>query len=120
AGTQLGVSVTYRGSQSGEMWASAPDTMRMLENAIASKPDGLVIADTYPEVLNDTIKEAVAAGIPVGLSNTGLGEEENVGALGYVGTDEHQLGEIGAAKLRELGAKNVLVVTIPPGVPLVD
>jgi simple sugar transport system substrate-binding protein len=92
----------------------------MLENAIASKPDGLVIADTYPDVLNDTIKMAVDAGIPVVLSNTGLGQAHAVGALGYVGVDEIQLGEIGAAKLRELGSKNVLVVTIPPGVPLVD
>ena len=30
------------------------------------------------------------------------------------------MGEIGASRLRELGAKNILVVTIPPGVPLVD
>ena len=50
----------------------------MLENAIAAKPDGLVIADTYPDVLNETIKAAVDSGIPVVLSNTGLGEDKNV------------------------------------------
>jgi simple sugar transport system substrate-binding protein len=120
AGQQLGASVTYRGNQDANLWAAAGDTKRMVENAIATKPDGLVIADTYPEVLNDTIKAAVDSGIPVVLSNTGLGQGKAVGALAYVGVDEEQMGEFGAARLRDLGAKNVLVVTIPPGVPLVD
>jgi simple sugar transport system substrate-binding protein len=120
AGSQLGANVVYRGNQDPNIWAAAGDMKRMLENAIASKPDGLIVADTYPEVLNDTIKAAVDSGIPVVLSNTGLNQGRIVGALGYVGTDETQLGEVGAARLRDLGAKNILVVSIPPGVPLVD
>ncbi len=120
AGKQLGASVTYRGNQDANLWASAGDTKRMLEDAIAAKPDGIVLADTYPEVLNDTIKAAIDSGIPFVLANTGLGQSKAVGALGYVGSEEPVMGEVGATKMRELGAKNVLVVTIPPGVPLVD
>lgn len=120
AGQQVGAETTYRGNQDPNLWAAAADTKRMLENAIASDPDGLVVSNNYPEVLNDTIKEAVAAGIPVVLANAGIGHTEEVGALSYVGVDEVQLGEIGGTKLRELGATNVLVVTVPPGIPLVD
>jgi simple sugar transport system substrate-binding protein len=120
AGKQVGADVTYRGNQDPNLWAAAGDTKRMLENAIASKPDGLVITDTYPEVLNDTIKAAVESGIPVVLSNAGINQAEATKALGYVGVDEEQMGELGGKKLRELGATNVLVVTVPPGIPLVD
>lgn len=120
AGEQVGADVTYRGNQDPNLWAAAADTKRMLENAIASNPDGLVITNTYPEVLNETIKSAVDQGIPVVLANAGINQSEEVSALAYVGVDEVQLGEIGGQTLRELGATNVLVVTVPPGIPLVD
>jgi simple sugar transport system substrate-binding protein len=120
AGKQLGVETVFRGDQQTNLLAAAPAVKRMLEDAIATKPDGMVISDTYPEALNDTIKEAVAAGIPVVLSNGGYGEAKNTGALAFVGTDERQLGRIGGERLRDAGAKNILVVTVPPGIPLVD
>ena len=54
------------------------------------------------------------------LTNGGFGEEGNVGALAFVGTAEQDLAQIGAKSCARLGAKNVLVVTLPPGMPLVD
>ncbi len=120
AGAQLGLDVTFRGNQQTNDFAAAPAVKQMLEDAIAAKPDGLVVADQYPDVLNDDIKAAVAAGIPVVLTNGGYGEEGNVGALAFVGTAEKDLGAIGAQKLCEAGAKNILVPTLPPGIPLVD
>ncbi|MEM8971006.1 MAG: substrate-binding domain-containing protein [Pseudomonadota bacterium] len=120
AGAQLDVDVTFRGNQDPNLWAAADAVKRMIENAVATEPDGLVISNNYPEALNESIQAAVDAGIPVVLSNAGLGEAENVGAMAYVGVEEYQLGEIGGQRLRELGAKNTLVVTVPPGIPLVD
>ena len=120
AGAQLGLDVTFRGNQETNDFAAAPAVKQMLEDAIATKPDGIVVSDQYPDVLNDTIKQAVAAGIPVVLTNGGYGEEKNVGALAFVGTAEAELGEIGAQRLCALGSKNVLVPTLPPGIPLVD
>jgi simple sugar transport system substrate-binding protein len=120
AGQQLGMDVTFRGNQETNDFAAAPVVKRLLEDAIASKPDGLVISDQFPDVLNDDIKKAVAAGIPVVLTNGGYGQEGNTGALAFVGTAERDLGEIGAQKLCSLGSKNVLVITLPPGIPLVD
>jgi simple sugar transport system substrate-binding protein len=120
AGAQLGLDVTFRGNQQTNDFAAAPAVKQMLEDAIAAKPDGLVVADQYPDVLNDDIKAAVAAGIPVVLTNGGYGEQGNVGALAFVGTAEKDLGAIGAKELCEAGAKNILVPTLPPGIPLVD
>ncbi len=41
-------------------------------------------------------------------------------ACSAVGTAERDLGQIGSQKLCALGAKNILVPTLPPGIPLVD
>ncbi len=120
AGKDLGVDVVFRGNQQTNLLTTAADVKRMLEDAIATKPDGLIVSDTYPEALNETIKAAVQSGIPVVLSNGGFGEAAHTGALAFVGCDEKDLGLIGAQRLREAGAKNVLVVATPPGIPLVD
>ena len=95
AGKDLNVETIFRGDQKTDLLAAAPEVKRMLENAIALKPDGLVVSDTYPEVLNQTIQQAVKSGIPVVLTNGGFGETEHTGALAFVGTDERQLGVVG-------------------------
>jgi simple sugar transport system substrate-binding protein len=120
AGKDIGVDVVFRGNQQTNLLTTAGDVKRMLENAIATKPDGLIVSDTYPESMNETIKAAVQSGIPVVLSNGGFGEAANTGALAFFGCDETDLGLIGGQRLREAGAKNVLVVATPPGIPLVD
>ncbi|HVY18678.1 MAG TPA: substrate-binding domain-containing protein [Bauldia sp.] len=121
AGKQLDIETVFRGNQDSSLFSDPAAEKRLLQAAIATKPDGLIVSDTFPDVLAEDIKGAVAAGIPVVLTNTGFGHQKEVGALAFVGTDEHALGEIGASKLVEAGAKNVLVITTPPGaVPFVD
>lgn len=121
AGKQLDIETVFRGNQETSLFSDPSAEKRLLEAAIATKPDGLVISDTFPDVLAEDIKTAIASGIPVVLTNTGFGHQKELGALAFVGTDEHALGEIGASKLVEAGAKNVLVITTPPGaVPFVD
>jgi simple sugar transport system substrate-binding protein len=75
----------------------------MIQDAITLKPDGLVVAIFYPVALNDTIRSAVNSGIPVILTNGGFGEASKVGALAFVGSDEHQLGSAGGQLLRKAG-----------------
>jgi simple sugar transport system substrate-binding protein len=121
AGKQLDIETVFRGNQDSALFSDPSAEKRLLENAIATKPDGLIVSDTFPDVLADDIKGAIASGIPVVLTNTGFGQQKSVGALAFVGTDEHSLGWIGASKLVAAGAKNILVVTTPPGaVPFVD
>jgi simple sugar transport system substrate-binding protein len=120
AGKDLGVDAVFRGDQKTTGLGAAPEMKRRLEDVIAAKPDGLVIANFFPDVLNDTIRTAVKSGIPVVLSNGGFGEVLNTGALAFVGTDERQLGLIGGQLLRKAGAKKALILVPPPGIPVAD
>ena len=68
AGEDLGFEARFR-APGPKGYASAYEYTLAVENAIASKPDGIIVADVRPEAMNDTIKEAVDMGIPVILSN---------------------------------------------------
>ena len=101
-------------------YASAFEYKLAVENAIAAEPAGIIVADTRPDAMNDTIKEAVDKGIPVVLSNSGFGQQNIVGALAFVGLDEWNNGRVGGELLKKTGAKHALVVTLAPGIPDVD
>jgi simple sugar transport system substrate-binding protein len=118
AGEQLDVDVEYR--TPARLTFSPTEVKRLLENAIAAKPDGLVVSDYQPDALNATIKSATDQGIPVVLSSTGAGQVEQVGALTYVGNDEVAAGRLGGEELSKAGARHALLISIPPGLPIVD
>lgn len=98
----------------------AVEQARLIDSAIAQNPDGIIVTDPTPEGLNEFIKKAADAGIPVVITNSGETEVEATGAITFVGNDERLTGVVGAQRLMELGAKNALVVTLTPGIPLVD
>lgn len=119
AGKQLGVTVTYRGTDKN---LNDPNQQkRNIEAAIASKPDGLIITDPTPDSLNDSISKATSAGIPVILINQGGDQVKKVGALTFVGDDPGIQGKIGAEQFNLIGSKHALVITTPIGaIPFVD
>jgi simple sugar transport system substrate-binding protein len=88
AAAQLGVSVTYE----------APDTYniaqmrQMIEAAITTKPDGLVVSLPNPAALAPAIRAAERAGIPVISINSGADAFRQLGILAHVGQDEYQAG----------------------------
>lgn len=98
----------------------AVEQARLIDSAIAQKPDGLVVTDPTPDGLNSFIKKAVDSGIPVVITNSGETEIGATGAITFVGNDERLTGVVGAQRLMDLGAKDALVVTLTPGIPLVD
>ena len=116
AGKDFGVTTLFRGPQSQQFGPN--DELRILQAAIAQKPDGLVISDIAPQSLNTTIQDAVAKGIRVVLANTGLGEATKTGALTYVGNDEPGTGQLGGQMMSKV-SKHVLLVTGPDSVPLI-
>jgi simple sugar transport system substrate-binding protein len=118
AANELGVEAEYRSTKTLEY--TPTELKRLVENAIASKPDGLIVADSEPKALNSTIKSATEQGIPVVLSSTGAGQTEAVGALTYVGNDEKASGRLGGELLRKEGVKHALLITLPPGIPIVE
>lgn len=98
AGEQVGVSVEYRNPPTGDL----ADMARIIEQAAASNPDGIITTLADYDVLSGPISAAVDAGIDVIIMNTGTPEQaREVGALMYVGQPEYDAGH--AAGLRAAG-----------------
>jgi len=113
AAKELGVTAEYRGVQ--QNLQDPNEERKLILNAIAAKPDGLIISNPYPDSLEPAIKQAVDAGIPVVLINAGGSSVVKVGALTYVGNDEMASGRLAARKLGEAGCKHALLITTPDG-----
>jgi simple sugar transport system substrate-binding protein len=116
AGKDFHVTTVFSGPTSQQF--SPNDELRILQAAIAQKPDGLIVSDVAPQSLNATIKQAADSGIRVVLANTGLGEATATGALTYVGNDEPGSGRLGGQLMNQY-SKHVLLVTGPDSVPLI-
>lgn len=104
AGEDLGIDVQYN---------SDPDVTKqaeLVDSAVAKKVDGIVVSMADPDGLEDAVRKAVAAGIPVITINSGLSESKAFGALTHVGQDETQAGEQAGKKFNELGTKKLVCV----------
>lgn len=98
AGEQMGVTVEYRNPPTGDL----ADMARIIEQAAASNPDGIITTLADPSVLSGPIRAAVDSGIDVIIINSGTPDQaREVGALMYVGQPEYDAGY--AAGLRAAG-----------------
>ncbi|MGR3290611.1 MAG: sugar ABC transporter substrate-binding protein [Paracoccaceae bacterium] len=98
AGEQMGVTVEYRNPPSGDL----ADMARIIQQAAASKPNGIITTMADFDVLSGPIRDAVDQGINVIIMNSGTPEQaREVGALMYVGQPEYDAGY--AAGLRAKG-----------------
>lgn len=98
AGEQMGVEVEYRNPPTGDI----ADMARIIDQAAASGPNGIITTLADFDVLSGPIKDAVASGVDVIIMNTGNAEQaREVGALMYVGQPEYDAGH--AAGLRAKG-----------------
>lgn len=89
AGDQMGVTVEYTNPPSGDI----ADMARLIDQAAASKPDGIIATLADFDVLKGPIRAAVDQGIDVIIMNTGTPEQaREVGALMYVGQPEYDAG----------------------------
>jgi simple sugar transport system substrate-binding protein len=105
AARQMDVVVNYR----------APDVYSvqrmeaLIDQAIASHPDGLVVSIPEPGVA-PAIRRAVRAGIPVVSINSGSDVYRKLGVLAHVGQPEEPAGFDAGRRLAEAGARRVLCV----------
>jgi len=82
---------------------------------VASKPDGLVVSIPDAEALGDSIRAAVAAGIPVISMDSGLDVSKKLGALLHLGIDEYPSGLAAGEKMKALGKKSGACVNMEVG-----
>lgn len=112
AARALGVKLHYIPINEGDIEASSAQTMQA---AIAQHPDAIVVGDFIPSVVDPYIKQAVAAGIPVYVDQSGQEQWRADGAFGFVGQQGPEVGKVAANTMARLGAKNVLCVINVPG-----
>jgi simple sugar transport system substrate-binding protein len=105
AARQMDVVVNYR----------APDVyslqrmQTLIDEAVASRPDGLVVSIPEPG-LAPAIRRAVRAGIPVVSINSGSDVYRRLGVLAHVGQPEERAGFDAGQRLARAGARRVLCV----------
>jgi len=118
AAEDLDVDLTIRSLPEGQIGEAAPYS-RLLDQAAAEGADGFVFTDAHPEALNEQIR-AIAEDTPVMLTAAGAGQVDATGAIGIVAPDEYALGELSAQRMVDAGVEHPLLITIVPGIPLVD
>ncbi|MEA2383546.1 MAG: simple sugar transport system substrate-binding protein [Solirubrobacteraceae bacterium] len=110
AARQMGVTVTYR---SPDVYSVAR-MRQFIDEAIASRPDGLVVSIPTP-ALGGAIRRAVRAGIPVVSINSGSDIFRRLGVLAHVGQLEGPAGEAAGKRLAADGVRHALCINHEPG-----
>jgi simple sugar transport system substrate-binding protein len=104
AGSDLGVSVDYQSDGDPEAQA------QLIDAAIEQDVDGLVVSMANPDALEDSIRAAVDADIPVITINSGSDRSEELGALTHVGQEERIAGEGAGERLADADVTNLICV----------
>jgi simple sugar transport system substrate-binding protein len=106
AAEDLGVEVEYRAPDTFDMVQMA----QLIDAAVASQPDGLVVSIPDAEALGDSIRNAVASGIPVVSMNSGSDVREALGVAVHVGQTEYEAGLGGGKRMKEAGVTKAICV----------
>jgi len=105
AAATLPVEATYSGPEK----FSIDELVNLLNSAIAAKPDGLAVTMTDPAALDEPLRRAIDAGIPVIAINVPDMREDRIPYLFYVGGDEYLGGKKAAERmLKERTPKRAL------------
>lgn len=111
AGKLMGVEVQYEAPSTFDM----PAMRTLIEAAIATRPDGLVVSIPDADALGPAIESAVAAGIPVVSMDSGLDVSRKLGAILHMGIDEYPSGFAAGEKMKAAGKTNGACVNMEVG-----
>ncbi len=107
AGDQMDVTVEYRNPPTGDL----ADMARIVEQAAASNPDGIIVTIADFDVLQGPITAAVDQGIPVITINSGTeAQSAELGALMHVGQPEYTAGNEAGKRAAKAGVTSFLCV----------
>ena len=104
----MGVEAEYQ-SPSGDTF-DVVAMAQLIDAAVASEPDGIVVSIPDADALGDSIRAAVEAGIPVISMNSGSDVAEEFGLLTHVGQTEFEAGLGAGQRMGEAGVTNALCV----------
>jgi simple sugar transport system substrate-binding protein len=93
---------------------------QLIDAAVASAPDGLVVSIPDAEALGPSITAAIEAGIPVISMNSGSDVAAELGVLTHVGQTEYEAGLGGGQRMAEAGVTNALCVNQEVGNAALD
>jgi len=106
AAKDMGVRVDYQAPDKFDMVAMS----HLIDAAVASKPDGLIVSIPDANALSPSIKNAITAGIPVISINSGSDVAKQLGILVHVGQTEYEAGLGGGERMGAAGVKHALCV----------
>jgi simple sugar transport system substrate-binding protein len=106
AGRQTGIAVSYRAPDTDDLNAMR----RLVEAAVADRPDGLVVSLPDAKILGPAIEEARSAGIPVVTINSGSDEYQKLGVLTHVGQPEYRAGLEAGERMAAAGVRRAACV----------
>ncbi len=116
AAEDMGVTVEYQAPGTFDMPAMA----QLIEAAVASQPDGLVVTIPDADALGPAITAAVGAGIPVISMNSGSDVFADLGVLVHVGQTEYEAGLIAGERMAEAGVTSAICVNQEVGNAALD
>jgi simple sugar transport system substrate-binding protein len=103
----MGVKVEYRNPSTGDV----ADMARIIEQATASNPTGIITTIADYNVLESAIKGAIAKGIPVITVNSGTADQsKKLGALMHIGQPEYDAGKGAGERAKAAGVTKFLCV----------
>lgn len=106
AAKETGANVEYRAPEKFDMVALS----QLIDAAVASKPDGLIVSIPDADALGKSIKAAVAAKIPVISINSGSDVSKKLGCLLHIGQTEELAGQKAGERMQAEGVKKAVVV----------
>ncbi|MDQ3216875.1 MAG: sugar ABC transporter substrate-binding protein, partial [Actinomycetota bacterium] len=106
AAADMGVEVEYRAPQTLDMVQMS----ELIDAAIASEPDGLIVSIPDADALRTSIQSAVDAGIPVISMNSGSDDFADLGVLVHVGQTEFEAGLIAGQRFAEEGVQTAICI----------
>ena len=101
-----GVEVQYRAPATFDMVEMA----KLIDNAVASRPDGIVVSFPDASALGKSVQNAIRRGIPVISMNSGSDEYFKYGISAHVGQTEYEAGEGGGQRMKAAGVTKALCV----------
>ncbi len=116
AAADMGVQVEYQAPGTFDM----VEMSEIIEAAVASQPDGLVVTIPDADALADAITAAVDAGIPVISMNSGSDDFADLGVLVHVGQTEYAAGLIAGQRFAAAGVGSAICINQEVGNTALD